>query len=143
VNSRLDGLQAAILRVKLKRLDDWNAARRRHAAQYYRLLAGNGIALPVVNPDTEPVWHLFVVRVPDRERLQARLKEKGIATGVHYPLPLHLQPAYKYLGMSEGALSVSEKVAQQIVSLPMYAELTDEMVQYVCACLREAMQRPA
>jgi dTDP-4-amino-4,6-dideoxygalactose transaminase len=143
VNSRLDGLQAAILRVKLKRLDDWNAARRRHAAHYCRLLAGDKVALPVVNPDTEPVWHLFVVRVPHREQLQARLKEKGIATGVHYPLPLHLQPAYKYLGMSEGALPVSEKVAQEIVSLPMYAELTGEMVQYVCASLREAMQRPA
>jgi dTDP-4-amino-4,6-dideoxygalactose transaminase len=143
VNSRLDGLQAAVLRVKLKRLDEWNAARRRHAAQYCRLLAGDKIILPVVNPDTEPVWHLFVVRVPNREELQAKLKEKGIATGVHYPLPLHLQPAYQYLGIPKGALPVSEKVAQQIVSLPMYAELTDEMVEYVCACLREAMQRPA
>ncbi|MBI5686987.1 MAG: DegT/DnrJ/EryC1/StrS family aminotransferase [Verrucomicrobia bacterium] len=142
VNSRLDGLQAAILRVKLKRLDDWNAARRRHAAQYCRLLADSNVVLPTINPNTEPVWHLFVVRVPNREQLQARLKEKGIATGVHYPLPLHLQPAYQYLNIPKGALPVSEKVAQQIVSLPMYAELTDEMVECVCASLREAMQRP-
>ncbi|MBW4682217.1 MAG: DegT/DnrJ/EryC1/StrS family aminotransferase [Microcoleus vaginatus WJT46-NPBG5] len=131
VNSRLDGLQASILRIKLRHLDQWNAARQRHAAHYLEALGGSGVKLPTVHPKAESVWHLFVIRVSEREHLQARLKEQGIATGIHYPLPLHQQPAYKYLGISEGTLPVSEKVASEIVSLPMYAELTEEQVDTV------------
>lgn len=131
VNSRLDSLQAAILRVKLGHLNEWNAARQRHAALYLEALQGSKIKLPLVHPKAESVWHLFVVRVAEREHLQARLKEQGIATGVHYPLPLHQQPAYQYLGISVGELPVTEKVASEIVSLPMYAELTEEQVETV------------
>lgn len=131
VNSRLDGLQASILRVKLRHLDEWNAARQRHAAHYLDALGGSGVKLPVVHPSAESVWHLFVVRVGEREHLQARLKAEGIATGVHYPLPLHQQPAYKYLGIPEGALPVTEKVASGIISLPIYAELTEDQVETV------------
>lgn len=128
VNSRLDGLQAAILRVKLRHLDQWNMARRRHAIRYLQALSAVPIGLPVAHPDAEPVWHLFVVTVPERERLQQRLKAKGIETGVHYPTPLHLQPAYKPSGIPPGALPVSEHAARHVLSLPMYPELTEQQV---------------
>lgn len=131
VNSRLDGLQAAILRVKLRYLDSWNAARQRHAAHYTGALKDSGLILPVVHPEAESVWHLFVVRVSQRDKFQAWLKEQGISTGIHYPLPLHQQPAYQYLGLATGTLPVTEKVASEIVSLPMYAELTEEQVEKI------------
>jgi dTDP-4-amino-4,6-dideoxygalactose transaminase len=131
VNSRLDGIQAAILRVKLRHLDRWNAARRRHAARYSDILRGSGVRLPVVHPDAEAVWHLFVVRTPEREHLQARLSRDGIASGIHYPVPLHRQAAYAHLGVPEGALPVTERVAAEIVSLPMYAELSEEALARV------------
>ncbi|MBD1940410.1 DegT/DnrJ/EryC1/StrS family aminotransferase [Microcoleus sp. FACHB-68] len=136
VNSRLDGLQAAILRVKLRHLDKWNAGRQRHAAHYLEALRGSGVKLPMVHPQAESVWHLFVVRLREREHLQARLKEQGIATGIHYPLPLHQQPAYKYLGVPEGSLPVTEKVASEIVSLPIYAELTTQQVETVSKAIQ-------
>jgi dTDP-4-amino-4,6-dideoxygalactose transaminase len=125
-NSRLDGVQAAVLSVKLRHLDEWNDARRRHAARYLEALRGRGLGLPAVHPAAEPVWHLFVVRTPEREALQARLSRQGIASGIHYPVPLHRQPAYAYLGIPAGALPVSERVAAEVVSLPMYAELPDD-----------------
>jgi dTDP-4-amino-4,6-dideoxygalactose transaminase len=143
VNSRLDGLQAAILRVKLRHLDAWNAARQRHAVHYLEALHDSGVVLPVVHPDAEPVWHLFVVRVRERERVQARLKEQGIATGVHYPLPLHRQPAYKHLEIPEGALPVTERVAAEVVSLPIYAELTAEQVEAISRTVAGAFKPPA
>src|SRR5689334_4283571 len=95
VNSRLDGMQAAILRVKLRRLDEWNARRRQIADAYRDQLTGHGLTLPTVHENAETVWHLFVVRTDERERLQSLLKEEGIATGIHYPVPLHEQPAYE------------------------------------------------
>lgn len=131
VNSRLDGLQAAILRVKLRYLDTWNAARRRHASYYLEALRGCGMTLPVVHPDAESVWHLFVVRVPERERFQTWLKERGIDTGIHYPVPLHQQPAYRPLKIPAGTLPITEKVAKEVVSLPMYAELTEKHLTYI------------
>src|SRR5205085_9087741 len=94
VNSRLDGIQAAVLRVKLRRLDEWNQARGRHAARYAELLADADLVLPFVHPEARSVWHLFVVRVADRDGFMAHLKANDIESGVHYPLPLHLQPAY-------------------------------------------------
>jgi dTDP-4-amino-4,6-dideoxygalactose transaminase len=141
VNSRLDGVQAAILRVKLRHLDEWNAARRQHAAHYLEALRDNGVVLPVVHPNAEPVWHLFVVRVRERERWQTWLKEKGIATGVHYPIPLHLQPAYRYLGIPKGALPVTERVAAEVMSLPMYAELTDAQISRVADAVNDLRAR--
>jgi len=131
VNSRLDNLQAAILRVKLRRLDTWNAARERHARRYCEILSNCGVILPVVHPEVETVWHLFVIKVQDRDRLQTELNERGIAAGVHYPVPLHRQPAYQHLGIPEGALPVTEQVASRILSLPMYPELTEDQIAAV------------
>jgi dTDP-4-amino-4,6-dideoxygalactose transaminase len=131
VNSRLDNLQAAILRVKLRRLDTWNAARERHAQRYCEILSNCGVILPVVHPEVETVWHLFVIKVQDRDRLQAELNERGIAAGVHYPVPLHRQPAYQHLGIPKGALPVTEQVASHILSLPMYPELTEDQIAAV------------
>jgi len=92
--------------------------------------------LPSIHPDADPVWHLFVVRLADREKVQAKLKQQGIDTGVHYPVPLHLQPAYAYLKLPKGSLPITEKVSAQILSLPMYAEMTEEMVSTVVNALR-------
>jgi dTDP-4-amino-4,6-dideoxygalactose transaminase len=136
VNSRLDNLQAAILRVKLRHLDDWNDARRQVATRYIARLRDTDLTMPVVQPGAESVWHLFVVRSSDRAALQARLSRDGVASGIHYPVPLHLQPAYAYLGLSEGALPVTERVASQVLSLPMYAELPDHLLERVIGSCR-------
>jgi dTDP-4-amino-4,6-dideoxygalactose transaminase len=137
VNSRLDALQAAILRVKLRYLDEWNESRRRHAAQYLNGLEGSGATLPDVRRDADPVWHLFVLRLSNRNSIQHKLREAGIQTGVHYPIPVHLQPAYRDLGVMRGCLAVTEQATEQVLSLPMYPELTqlhisrivDELIQ--------------
>ena len=131
VNSRLDGLQAAILRVKLRHLDEWNESRRRHADFYLDTLTGGDLQLPTVHEHAEPVWHLFVVRTPDRDALQASLKNEGIATGIHYPVPLHLQPAYEDYKIDQSALPVTERVAARVVSLPMYPELTASQLERI------------
>jgi dTDP-4-amino-4,6-dideoxygalactose transaminase len=138
VNSRLDGLNAAILRVKLRHLDEWNEARRRHARQYMEALRDSGVRLPVVHPHAEPVWHLCVVRVRDRDSVQAMLQKQGIAAGVHYPVPLHRQPAYKYLEVPEGSLPVTERVAAHVLSLPMYPELSRDQIEVVSRAVSEA-----
>jgi dTDP-4-amino-4,6-dideoxygalactose transaminase len=135
VNSRLDGLQAAILRVKLRHLDEWNQSRRRHADFYFETLSGSELRMPVVDENAQPVWHLFVVRVSDREAFQQKLKDEGIATGVHYPIPLHLQPAYEYLDIPSGSLPVTEQVSREVVSLPMYPELTEEQLAKVAGSI--------
>ncbi|HXI74468.1 MAG TPA: DegT/DnrJ/EryC1/StrS family aminotransferase [Pyrinomonadaceae bacterium] len=131
VNSRLDGLQAAILRVKLRHLDNWNESRRRHADFYFEALTGGDLQMPVVHEHAEPVWHLFVVRVSDRAGLQAALKQEGIATGVHYPVPLHQQPAYEDFGIARESLPVTDLVAGRVVSLPMYPELTSAQLETI------------
>ena len=131
VNSRLDSLQAAILRVKLQYLDEWNARRRQVADAYLEQLTQSGIAMPVVNANAETVWHLFVIRVTEREQLQSFLKERGIATGIHYPVPLHLQPAYEHR-RSSFDLPATERAAQEVMSLPMYAELKQNEIEAVC-----------
>jgi dTDP-4-amino-4,6-dideoxygalactose transaminase len=135
VNSRLDGLQAAILRVKLPYLDKWNAERQRVAARYMDKLKGSQVILPTIRPEAKPVWHLFVVRVKNRDAFQAFLKDKGIATGVHYPIPLHQQQAYGYMQMPAGSLPVTEQVAAEIVSLPMYPELSDGDIDEVVSAI--------
>jgi dTDP-4-amino-4,6-dideoxygalactose transaminase len=137
VNSRLDGMQAAILRVKLRHLDEWNAKRRRIADAYREQLTDRGITLPAVHENAEPVWHLFVIRIGERERLQSLLKEEGIATGIHYPVPLHEQPAYEDRRASY-SLPVTERAAQEVLSLPMYAELTQEQIEAVCNTVSSA-----
>lgn len=137
-NYRLDAIQAAVLDVKLKHLDKWTERRRAHAARYDEAFAGSAVQPIKAMPNRTHVYHLYVVRVPDRDSLMTRLKERGIHTGIHYPLPLHLQPAYAYLGLKAGAFPVAEKVVAHIVSLPMYAEMTDAMVDEVAAATIEA-----
>lgn len=137
VNSRLDGMQAAILRVKLRHLDDWNARRRQIADTYKEQLTDRGIVLPVVHENAETVWHLFVIRVSERERLMSLLKEQGIASGIHYPVPLHQQPAYEDRGASY-SLPATERAAQEVMSLPMYPELSQEQIEAICNAVTSA-----
>lgn len=134
-NCRLDTLQAAILRVKLKHLEVWNAARRQRARLYGEGLAGCPVALPEEAGYAQSVYHLYVIRAEDRDGLAARLSDRGIATGIHYPVPIPLQPAYRDLGYREGDFPVSDRYARQILSLPMCAELTPEQVGYVAETL--------
>jgi dTDP-4-amino-4,6-dideoxygalactose transaminase len=135
-NRRLDTLQAAVLRVKLRYLDAWNVARRQHAALYTQLLADSGVITPSEADDVESVWHLYVIRSAHRDELRTYLADNGIDTGVHYPVPVHLQPAYRDLGYKQGDFPIAESYAQEIVSLPMYAELTEEMVVQVAGAIR-------
>jgi dTDP-4-amino-4,6-dideoxygalactose transaminase len=139
VNSRLDELQAAILRVKLQHLDAQNARRRRIAAAYDAALSGTSLAPPVRREGAGHVFHLYVLRVPDRASLQARLRAAGIGTGIHYPAPVHLQPAYRErIVTGPSGCSATELAARQVLSLPMYPELSDEQVTRVCEALRQA-----
>jgi dTDP-4-amino-4,6-dideoxygalactose transaminase len=140
-NNRLDTLQAAVLRVKLRYLDEWNAARRRHADRYDRLLMGSGITVPPRMPEVEPVWHLYAVRTDYRDELRAFLQERGVSTGIHYPIPIHMQPAYQELGHEQGDFPVAEMDALRMLSLPMYAELSDEQISYVADCIHEFFSR--
>lgn len=132
-NHRLDTVQAAVLSAKLPYLDEWNAARRRHARHYNEALARPPGASVVRPPDTDSraVYHLYVIRSTERDELRSYLREQGVATGIHYPIPIHLQPAYRALGYGEGSLPVTEAYAQQILSLPMYPELKEEAIEYV------------
>lgn len=137
---RLDNLQAAVLGIKLPHLDDWNAARRRNAALYDRLLADiPGVVTPYVAPGVEHVYHLYVIQVPRRDHVLAALKEAGIETGIHYPIPLHEQPAYARLGHKAEDFPISRDLGPRILSLPMCPELTDEQIQYVADTLRRAV----
>jgi dTDP-4-amino-4,6-dideoxygalactose transaminase len=135
-NSRLDTVQAAILDAKLDHLEPWTERRRELAARYDSGLAGVSVATPVVAPGRRHVYHLYVVRVQGRNALQERLRADGIGTLVHYPRPVHLQPAYRGLDRSDGSLSVSERLAGEILSLPLYPELRDDEVDVVVEALR-------
>jgi dTDP-4-amino-4,6-dideoxygalactose transaminase len=139
-NCRLDSLQAAVLDVKLRHLDAWNEARRGHAAAYDRLLREIGIEPPVSLHHEGHVYHLYVIEVENRDRVQAALKERGVATGVHYPIPIHLQRAYSDLGLGPGSFPRTERSATRMLSLPMFAELTDD--QIVCVVDALASCRP-
>ncbi|GAB2760471.1 DegT/DnrJ/EryC1/StrS family aminotransferase [Sinomonas soli] len=141
-NSRLDAVQAVVLRAKLRRLDGWNARRRAAALRYSSLLEGvPGVRAPRSLPGNEDVWHLYVVRVPEgrRARLQAALAEAGISTGIHYPTPVHLTEAFSYLGYAPGDFPVAEAAAEQILSLPMFPHITDGQVERVAAAVRGAV----
>jgi dTDP-4-amino-4,6-dideoxygalactose transaminase len=142
-NGRLDAVQCAILDVKLTKLDEWNE-RRRRAAQWYReRLAGDErIALPVEPEGRTHVYHLFVVRLPDREQVRRELAEHGIEVGLHYPIPLHLQAAYRDMGWRQGDFPESERVAATILSLPMFPHITEDQVDYVCSTLRAYLESP-
>jgi dTDP-3-amino-3,4,6-trideoxy-alpha-D-glucose transaminase len=126
LNSRLDELQAAILRVKLRHLGEWNERRRRLARLYNERLAGGGVTLPCEPENAVHVYHLYVVRHPRRDALRAFLRERGIGSLIHYPVPVHLQPAYGDLGYDAGAFPVAEAAAREVLSLPLYPELGEE-----------------
>ncbi len=140
-NHRLDTLQAAVLSVKLKHLDSWNAARRKHAQLYDELLAPSPLILPAEAAYAHSVYHLYVVRARDRDGLRAYLHDKGVGTGVHYPVPIHLQPAYRDLGYGKGRFPATEECAKRILSLPMCAELTPDAVRYVAEIVADFMSR--
>ena len=136
VNSRLDEVQAAILRARLPRLDANNARRREIAARYDAALAGSGLAPPWRAPGAEHVFHQYVLRSPQREALQARLKAAGIGTGIHYPVPVHLQPAYRgRVPLGPAGCAETVRAAEEVFSLPMYPELTEAQVARICTAL--------
>src|SRR2546426_2826739 len=135
-NRRLDTLQAAVLRVKLSRLDTWNGARRHHAALYQRLLAGSEVVTQTEASYADSVWHLYVIRVVHRNALAKHLANLGIASGMHYPIPIHLQPAYRDLGYTRGDFPITEQHAEHIMSLPMYPELDPCSIEYVAETIQ-------
>lgn len=137
VNARMDEIQAAILRVKLPYLDRWNAARREHAAAYTDRLRDVVASTPVTAPWAQHAFYVYVIETPNRDRVRDALAERGIQSGIHYPIPLHLQPACKSYGYAQGSLPVTEAAAESILSLPMYAELTSDQIQQVCDALVE------
>jgi dTDP-4-amino-4,6-dideoxygalactose transaminase len=138
-NGRLDAIQAGILRVKLRHLKQWNQQRRKNAELYNTLLAGSSdvLALPQQAPWSKSIYHLYVVRTDSREELTAALTKHNIGTGIHYPIPLHLQTAYKDLGYKAGDFPVSEQLAKEILSLPMYPSLKPEQIEKVVQVIEE------
>ena len=141
-NGRLDAIQAGVLRIKLKRLKRWNQARREHAAYYTELLAGiQNVILPEEADFAEAVYHLYVILVDNRDGLQEFLQTRGIHTGLHYPLPLHLQKAYAHLGYQEGDLPVAESAAKRLLSLPIYPEITKPQIEYVVQSIKEFLSK--
>jgi dTDP-4-amino-4,6-dideoxygalactose transaminase len=139
-NARLSSIQCAALSVRLEHLDEYNQARRRHAARYRAGLDGvAGVRLVAEDPAGVPVYHLFVVRVAERDRVARALADAGIATAIHYPVPIHRQPAYASLGLGDGSYPVAERAAAEILSLPMYPEMSEAAVDYVVDRLRAAV----
>jgi dTDP-4-amino-4,6-dideoxygalactose transaminase len=137
-NYRMEGIQGAVLGVKLRHLAQWTDARRRNAGQYGKYLAGiNDVILPREMPYAKHVYHLYVIRTPRRDELQKFLEAKGISTGLHYPVPLHVQKVFGSLGYRNGDFPVTERLAGEILSLPMYPELTTEQIEYVSGAIRE------
>ncbi|NPA90037.1 MAG: DegT/DnrJ/EryC1/StrS family aminotransferase [Chloroflexi bacterium] len=138
---RMDGLQGAVLRAKLPYLDQWNEARRAAAHRYNQGLAPLDLVLPYEAPHVRHVYHVYTLRTDARDQLIQRLAERGIPTAVHYPRPLHLQPAFAFLGYGEGAFPVAERMAREVFSLPMHPHLTPEQQEYIIQALREEMGR--
>jgi dTDP-4-amino-4,6-dideoxygalactose transaminase len=139
-NCRMDGIQAAVLRVKLRHLARGNEQRRAHAAQYRREFAGTeGIVLPLEAEYGEHVYHIFAVRVQDRDEVMQFLEQKGIGCGIHYPVPVHLQQAYESLGHRKGSYPVSERTSSEFISLPMFPELSEEQIDRVVKATKDAV----
>ncbi|MGA2108572.1 MAG: DegT/DnrJ/EryC1/StrS family aminotransferase [Syntrophorhabdales bacterium] len=136
-NARMDGFQGAVLSVKLKYLPQWNESRRKNAAIYNQLFAGFGsVVTPIEMDYGKHVYHVYALRVKNRDGLISALAEKGIGTNIHYPVPVHLQDAYSFLGLKKGSFPVAEQCAAEFVSLPMFAELTGEQIQYVADAVK-------
>ncbi|MEA3506713.1 MAG: DegT/DnrJ/EryC1/StrS family aminotransferase [Elusimicrobiota bacterium] len=136
-NYRLDALQAAVLRIKLKYIDEWNEARRENVELYNEALRDTPLTLPEVSEGAEHIYHQYSVLAPDRNALMEKLAADNIATGIHYPIPLHLQPSFKYKGHGKGDFPVAEKVAESCISLPMYPELKSSQIEYIADKIRE------
>lgn len=130
-NSRLDEVQAAFLRIKLKELDKWNRMRNEIASKYLEGIRNDKIILPQINDDNDSVWHVFVVRTENRDEFEKYLNQNGIGTTIHYPIPIHLQESYLSLGIREGSLPISEELANTVISLPMYYGLKEEEINYI------------
>jgi dTDP-4-amino-4,6-dideoxygalactose transaminase len=146
-NARMDGLQGAVLGVKLKYLTEWNEARRGHARKYNGLLAEvDSVQVPKEAEYARHIYHVYAIRVPERDALISYLADKGIASGIHYPVPLHLQTAYRSLGLNNGGYPAAEKCCQEFISLPMYPELKEDQIEYVASeiknYLSQSPQRP-
>ena len=141
-NARLDEIQAAILRVKLRRLPEWNTRRRDIARTYNKLLAGSDVITPEIPNGERHVFYVYCIRVPGgrRDDLRKYLGERGIGTQIHYPVPIHLQQSAEFLGYRKGDMPVTEKVASEVLSLPMYPELTDEQLDRVTTSVRDFMK---
>lgn len=138
---RLDALHAAVLGVKLQYIEEWTELRRAHARSYTELLADAGVVTPFVAADVRHVFHLYVIRVARRDEVLAYLREKGIGAGIHYPIPLHQQPAYRGTDIGHVSLPVTEQVAQEVLSLPMYPELREDQIAYIVEAVQEAINR--
>ncbi len=136
-NERLDSLQAAVLSVKLKHIESWTEARRKNAREYGKLLGSADVETPFEAAYARHVYHLYVIKAEERDALQAHLKARDVSTGIHYPIPLHLQPAYANLKCKKGSFPVSEEDAEKILSLPMFPELSSEEIGFVCESIRE------
>jgi dTDP-4-amino-4,6-dideoxygalactose transaminase len=134
-NFRLEGIQGAVLNVKLRHLDKWNDLRRAHAARYDEMLAGSRLTLPREMNYARHIYHLYVVQAEERDALQQSLAAAGVQTGIHYPVPIHLQPAYSSMGHKRGDFPESERQATRVLSLPMYPELTTEQIEKVAEAI--------
>jgi dTDP-4-amino-4,6-dideoxygalactose transaminase len=139
-NYRMDGIQGAVLRVKMRHIESWTEARRSHAGLYDRLLSGCGVRTPAVMRDTRHVYHIYAVRTKRRQNWMESLQAQGIHTGIHYPFPVHLLPAYSDLGYKAGDFPHAEQAANEVLSLPMFAELTSSQVEQVSAAVAKCMR---
>jgi dTDP-4-amino-4,6-dideoxygalactose transaminase len=140
-NYRMDGIQGAVLDVKMGHIEGWTDARRAHATRYNEKLAALGVdlGLPAPEGNSRHVWHVYAIRTRERDRVAIRLKERGVGTGIHYPIPVHMQPAYANLGYRQGDLPVSERLATEFLSLPLYAEMTNDQIDEVVAAVRSSL----
>jgi dTDP-4-amino-4,6-dideoxygalactose transaminase len=141
-NFRLEGIQGAVLRVKLRHLERWTEARRVAAGRYDKLLAVSGVQTPAQMPNVRHVYHIYAIRTQHRQAWQQTLQEQGIQTGVHYPIPVHLLPAYSDLGYTRGQFPHAEKAAAEVLSLPMFPELTSAQCETVCDAIRKLASAP-
>jgi len=138
-NSRMDSIQAAVLRIKLKYLNKWTEMKIKKVSYYNELLANGDIILPYVRENSRHVYHLYVVRVKNRNKVRKELANNNISSGIHYPIPLHLQPAYNYLGYMEGDFPVCEKICKEVVSLPLWPEINKKQIKSVCNVLKRLL----
>jgi dTDP-4-amino-4,6-dideoxygalactose transaminase len=139
-NDRLDGIQAAVLNVKLKYINAWNEARRQRAGWYATLLSGSAAAVPKEAPYSRHVYHIYAIGVPDRDECLKYMNSRKIGCGIHYPVPIHLQKAYGHLGLRKGSFPAAERRCSEVLSLPMYPELSAEQVEFVAAALLEYLE---